>query len=592
MDIRHYVPILEWLPNYKKKDLRGDLLAGLTVGVMLVPQGMAYGLLAGLPPIYGLYAGLIPLFFYAFFGTSRQLSVGPTALVSLLILAGVGEFAEPGTETFIALAISTALIAGIIQIILGAFKLGWLVNFLSHPVIAGFTSAAALIIGFSQLKNLLGIDIPRSNYIHEIILHAIQEIGNMHWGTFALGLGGIIFIRVLRRIKRSIPGALLAVLFGTLIVWGFQLNQMGVAVVGEVPSGLPSFELPQFDLATIQQLLPLGMTICIISFIESLAIAKTIEAKHKSYRVIPNQELLALGLTKIGSAFFQSFPTTGSFTRSAINNEAGARTGLSSMISAVLIGLTLIFLTPMFYFLPKAILAAIVVAAVLGLIDYKEAIRLWSNDRRDFYMMLTTFLATLALGIQLGVLVGVVLSLILMVYQNSRPHISVLGQLPGTRDYRNIDRFPEAQQPSNVLLVRFDAQLYFGNASYFKDKIENILFEHPGKYRYLVLDASNIHDIDSSGMHALEEFIEYMRRHEVEFILANAIGPVRDQMAKCGLMAEIGPDKQFLNVHDALAAIQDQTPKSQMELWKEAATQTNISDSRSKDKWPPSLPRK
>jgi SulP family sulfate permease len=592
MDIRHYVPVLEWLPNYKKKDLRGDLLAGLTVGVMLVPQGMAYGLLAGLPPIYGLYAGIIPLFLYAFFGTSRQLSVGPVALVSLLVLAGIGEFAEPGTQEFVTLAIATALLAGFIQILLGVFKLGFLVNFLSHPVIAGFTSAAAFIIGFSQVKNLLGIDIPRSNYVHEIIINAAQEIGNAHWGTFAIGLGAIIFIRLLRRINKSIPGALLAVILGTLIVWLFQLDQQGIAVVGTVPEGLPSFEVPTFNLDMAQQLFPLAITICIISFIESLAIAKTIEAKHKSYRVIPNQELIALGITKIGGAFFQSYPTTGSFTRSAVNNEAGARTGLSSIISAVLIGLTLIFLTPLFYYLPKAILGAIIVVAVIGLIDYKEAKRLWSHDRRDFFMMLITFVATLALGIQQGVFVGVLLSLFLMIYQNSRPHISVLGHLPGTRDYRNIERFPEAQPPDNALLVRFDAQLYFGNASYFKNKIENILFEHPDKYQYLVLDASNIHDIDSSGMHALEELIEYLRGHDIEFVLANAIGPVRDQMAKCGLMSEIGLDNQFLNVHDAVEALQKEKSPAQIELWQEAATQTNIFDSKSKDKWPPSLPRK
>ena len=324
MKLGQILPIAEWLPNYNKKDFKGDLIAGLTVAIMLIPQGMAYALLAGLPPIYGLYAGIVPLLLYAFFGSSRQLSVGPVALVSLLVLAGVGQFAEPKSELFITLAITTALIAGIIQVILGAFRLGFLINFLSHPVIAGFTSAAAFIIGFSQLRNLLGIDISRSNKIHVIVSDAILHLQDVNYVTLGIAIGSIALMLVLKKIKKSMPYALIAVIIGTTIVWGFNLDSMGVATVGEVPRGLPGFTVPKLTFQQILDLLPLALTICLISFIESLAIAKTIESRHKNYKVSPNQELLALGFAKIGGAFFQAFPTTGSFTRSAINDEAGA----------------------------------------------------------------------------------------------------------------------------------------------------------------------------------------------------------------------------------------------------------------------------
>lgn len=574
-DIRTYIPILDWLPKYKKSYLRGDLLAGLTVGVMLVPQGMAYGLLAGLPPIYGLYASIVPLFLYAFFGTSRQLSVGPVALVSLLILAGVGQFAETGTEAFIGMAIATAVIAGVIQILLGAFRLGFLINFLSHPVIAGFTSAAAFIIGLSQLKNLLGINTPRSNYIHEIVLSTVEHINDIHWPTVALGLGGIAFILILKRINKAIPGALLAVIVSTATVYIFGMQEQGVEIVRAVPEGLPSISVPKIDWPMVQQLLPLALTICLISFIESLAIAKTIEAMHKNYRVIPNQELIALGLTKIGGAFFHSYPTTGSFTRSAVNNDSGAKTGVSSMISAVLIALTLLFLTPLFFYLPKAILASIIVVAVINLVDYKEAIHLWHTDRRDFMTMIVTFVATLTLGIQNGVFTGVILSLAFMVYRNSKPHISILGQLPNSTSYRNINRFEKAIRHNEILIVRFDAQLYFGNATYFRESLESLVAKESQELKLLILDASSIHDIDSSGIKLLLELMAFLQQRDVQFYLSGAIGPVRDILKKNGLIEKIGAKNHFMYIHDAVDAFHKRQKPDEEDSWSPDAVQTN-----------------
>ncbi|MGA1544721.1 MAG: SulP family inorganic anion transporter [Saprospiraceae bacterium] len=552
MRLTQYLPILEWLPRYQKAYLSGDFNAGLTVAVMLVPQGMAYGLLAGLPPIYGLYAGILPLLLYSFFGTSRQLSVGPVALVSLLILTGVGQFAEPGSAQFISYAITTALIAGIIQVLLGVFRLGFLVNFLSHPVISGFTSAAAIIIGISQLQNLMGISIPRSNRIHVIVGSIIEKFGEIHYTTLLLGILGIALIFWLKKVNKKIPGALIAVILGIVGVYFLKLNEQGVAVVGKVPQGLPQMVMPVFNWEVIRQLLPLSLTICLISFIESLAIAKTIEGKHKDYKVIPNQELFALGITKIGGAFFQSYPTTGSFTRSAINDEAGAKTGLSSIISAVVIASILLFLTPAFYYLPKAILASVIVVAVVGLINYKEAVHLWKNDRRDFLSLIVTFLATLTLGIQDGVMIGVILSLAIIIYRNSRPHVAVLGKLPEADLYRNVLRFKQAIRKKGVLIVRFDAPLYFGNAAYFRKQVEDFYNAEPDPTILFVLDAQGISDMDSSGAMELLELVRWIKNQNTTFRISGAIGPIRDVLEKFGVSLEIGANCFHLNVHSAV----------------------------------------
>ncbi len=576
MKIDQILPIAEWLPKYTKKDFKGDLAGGLTVAIMLIPQGMAYALLAGIPPIYGLYAGIVPLLLYAIFGSSRQLSVGPVALVSLLVLSGVSKFAEPWTNEFVVLAIATALIAGIIQMLLGFFRLGFLINFLSHPVIAGFTSAAAFIIGFSQLRNLLGIDIPRSNKIHIIISDVFAHLEQINFVTLAVGIGGIIIMLMVRRIRKNMPVAVFGVIVGTLAVWGFGLDAYGVQTVGSVPKGLPEFTVPSLTFQQYLDLVPLALTICLISFIESLAIAKTIESRHKSYRIKPNQELIALGLAKIVGAFFQAFPTTGSFTRSAINDEAGARTGISSIISASIVALILMFFTPLFYYLPKSMLAAIIVVTVINLVDVDVIHHLWKSDRRDFISLVTTFIITLTIGIQAGVLTGVILSIALIIFQNSRPHIAILGRMPETTKYRNITRFPQVIQWEEIVIMRFDAQLYFANAEYFRETIENITARKNGKLKLIILDASSMHDVDSSGVKVLIEVISYLKDRGVKLYLSSVIGPVRDRFTKTGLMETIGIKNQFLRIHDAVQYYFENKKGKDPVDWSPDAVQTNV----------------
>ncbi|MFK7906811.1 MAG: SulP family inorganic anion transporter, partial [Chitinophagales bacterium] len=523
--MKKYFPFLDWMLNYKKADLSGDLTAGLTVGVMLIPQGMAYSMLAGLPPIYGLYASTIPLIIYALFGTSRQLAVGPVAMVALLISSGVGGLAELGSAEFISLAILLALMVGIIQFSMGVFRLGFVVNFLSHPVIAGFTSAAALIIGFSQLKHLLGISIPRGK-VRETLMNVAQSLDQINMPTLMIGVLAIVILLAIKKINRRIPGPLVVVVLGIAAVLGFNLAEEGVKIVRDVPSGLPVFDIPEWDMVSLKALLPTALTISFVGFMESIAVAKAIQSKHKNYEIVSNQELIGLGLANIFGAFFKAFPTTGGFSRTAVNDQAGAKTGLASIISAVLIVITLLFLTPYFYYLPNAVLAAIIMVAVFGLIDFKEAKHLWQIDKRDFVLFMVTAVGTLILGIEEGILLGAALSILVVIYQVSNPHIAELGKVPGTEQFRNVNRFDNLLQDDEILIVRFDAQLYFANLDYFKEHLQQMEAKKP-QLKYVILDAKAISSLDSSAVHVLHDLIENYESRDIKLYIANAIGPVR-----------------------------------------------------------------
>lgn len=574
MNLKSFFPITDNFSTHTSSDWRKDLIAGITVAVMLVPQGMAYAMLAGMPPIYGLYGGLIPLLLYAVMGTSRQMSIGPVAISALLVLAGVSQIADPMTPEYISLVILTGLLVGIAQLLLGVFRLGFLVNFISHPVIVGFTSAAAIIIAVSQLKDLLGISIPRFSHAYQTVEYAINHIGETNWMTVILCIGSIVTMLVLKKINKAIPGALIVVVIGTLLVYFLGEEKMNIAIVKDVPQGLPAFEIPEMTWEKIQILYPTIFTVTIICIVESIAIAKVLQAKHGDYQIHANQELIALGVSKLGGAFFQAIPTSGSFTRSAVNNESGARSGFASIFTALLIGLTLLFLTPLFYFLPKAILAAIILLSVKSLFDWQEAAHLWHTHRSDFYMMLTTFIVTLGLGIEEGVLAGVVLSICMVLYRSSKPHIAILGKLPGSINYRNINRFESANEPENILILRFDDQLYFGNASYFQEMIQDLVAERKEPLKMVLLDASSMHGMDSTGLHTLEEVQKYLNSKNITFYISGMIGPVRDFVTKSGFIDRMGAQSYFLNIHQGVTHFKN-INQGLEEVWTPEALQSN-----------------
>jgi len=547
---KKHIPILAWLPNYQKSYLGGDLGAGITVGVLLIPQGMAYAMLAGMPPIFGLYAATVPLLIYAIFGTSRQLAIGPVAVVSSLIATGIGSIAEIGTTEFIGLAILMSLIVGVIQTVMGLLRAGFLVNFLSHPVLTGFVSAAAIYIAFSQLKYVLGINISRGK-VHEVVYQLYLHISEINLPTLAMGLGAIAVIIILKKINRKLPFPLIVVLVGMLIGYLFHVDQYGVSIVNDIPKGLPGFALPAVNQSVIMGLLPLAFTIALIGFTESIAVAKSIQKKHKDYEIDPSQELVALGLTNIGGSFFQSFPTMGGFARSAVNDQSGAKTPLAGVFSAIVVMLTLLFLTPYFYYLPNAVLAAIIIVAVYGLIDFKEAKHLWRTDRRDFIMFLITALATLILGVEEGIIVGIGVSIFALLLRVSYPHIAELGLDPASNTYLNVERFKHIEAEDTTLIVRIDAQLFFANATYFQDHIR-VLEQKKKALKTVIIDARGINGMDSSAVHALRDLVEDYQKRDIRFLMTSVKGPVRDVLRRSKLRALIGENHFFLTIQDAL----------------------------------------
>jgi len=552
--IKKYLPILDWLPKYKKSFLSGDLSAGLTVGIMLIPQGMAYAMLAGLEPIHGLYAVTIPLVLYAIFGTSRQLAVGPVAMVSLLTAAGIGALNPDSPEQYLLYALTLAFLVGLIQFGMGVLRFGFVVNFLSHPVINGFTSAAAIIIGLSQIKHLFRIDLPRSEHIQDMAVAIFNTISDVHWVTLGIGVVGIVIIKFGKKIHKSLPTPLIAVVFGILVVWGFNLTDSGVMVLGDVPSGLPTLSSPSFDFSIWSDLLPIALAISMVGFAESFAVAKTIQGKHKDYKLDANQELIGLGMANFGAAFFKGYPVTGGFSRTAVNDQSGAKTGLASIFSVVLIVLTLLFFTSLFYFLPNSILAAVVLVAVFGLIDFKTPKILWKKDRADFLMLIVTFVVTLTLGIEIGIISGMVLSLLKMIYKASKPHIAQLGKVPGTSYYRNIDRFEGLEQRDDVLILRIDGPIYFANIAYIKTKVEKWIDEKDEKLKMIVLNMESVTSIDSSGAHELEDWINDWVQKGFRTCITGSKGPVRDTLATWDITGCVGAENVFIDDSSALNA--------------------------------------
>ncbi|MBC6994781.1 sulfate permease [Neolewinella lacunae] len=544
-----------WFPvpaDYREKGLAADLQAGLILGILLIPQAMAYGMLAGVAPVYGLYAALVPALAYALLASTPHVNVGPTALASLLCLNSLTGLAEPGTATYLAYAVVLGALTGVLQLAGGLLRLGVVVSLLSRPVLSGFVSAAAVLITVSQVRVLLGFSVPPAAYFHEELLGIFQGFPDLHWPTALLGLGGLAFLFAAKKwLPSRFPDTLVLIALTTLLLATVG-QDWGIATVGEIPAALPPLVVPAVDWAVARQLLPAALVLALISFIETVSIGEAFSARHNYYRVRPNRELLALGLSKVAGGFFQAVPSSASFSRSAVVEDAGGRGPLSNLVAVALLLLTLLFFTPAFYHLPVTVLAAIIVFSVRNLFDVAEMRRLWRLAPKEFLTLLTTFLFTLFAGLLYGIAGGVVLSLYFVFARAARPHLAELGRVPGTNAFRNRNRFAAAEIDPAILIVRFDAELYFGNAEYFRDKLRDLADQRGAGLRAVVLDGHAIHDIDSSGLHALNQFMDDLRQRNVELYLCGMIGPVRDMLFKSGLMASLGANHNFLSIQDAL----------------------------------------
>ncbi len=548
-------PFLRWFPMGSAY-LRADLIAGITVALVLIPQSMAYAQLAGLPAYYGLYAAFLPGILAALWGSSKQLATGPVAVVSLLTASALTPFAQTGTDQFIVLAILLAFLVGLIQLALGAFRLGVVVNFLSHPVIVGFTNAAALIIGLSQLNKIFGVPMPRSDHFATDIWAVVQELGHTHLPTLVMGVVAFAIMWGMKKYTPRLPGVLVAVALTTLASWGLDFPGLGGKVVGEIPAGLPSFALPTLDPQMALDLLTSAIVISLVGFMEAISIAKAMAAKTKD-RIDPNQELIGQGLANILGSLSQSYPVSGSFSRSAVNLNAGARTGMSSVFAGIVVLMTLLFLTPLLYFLPQSVLAAVIMMAVVGLINFKAIRHAWEAHPHDGAAAVVTFVATLAFAPHLdnGILVGAGLAVGLFLYRTMKPRVALLGRYPdGT--LRDLHVHPTLPTDDRIIVVRFDGQLYFANVSYFEDTILAAVADHPNA-RYILVVADGINQLDASGQEVLEHLIDRLGANGIVVVLSGMKRQVIEVLKRTHLLERLGHENLFATEEMALDAIYD-----------------------------------
>ncbi|XP_010492115.1 PREDICTED: sulfate transporter 4.1, chloroplastic [Camelina sativa] len=588
-------PCFRWIRTYKWKEyLKLDLMAGITVGIMLVPQAMSYAKLAGLPPIYGLYSSFVPIFVYAVFGSSRQLAIGPVALVSLLVSNALGGIADTNEELHIELAILLAVLVGVLECIMGLLRLGWLIRFISHSVISGFTSASAIVIGLSQIKYFLGYSIARSSKIVPIVESIIAGADKFQWPPFLMGSLILVILQVMKHVGKAkkelqflrAAAPLTGIVLGTTIAKVF--HPPSISLVGEIPQGLPTFSFPRsFDHA--KTLLPTSALITGVAILESVGIAKALAAKNR-YELDSNSELFGLGVANILGSLFSAYPSTGSFSRSAVNNESEAKTGLSGLITGIIIGCSLLFLTPMFKYIPQCALAAIVISAVSGLVDYDEAIFLWRVDKRDFTLWTITSTTTLFFGIEIGVLVGVGFSLAFVIHESANPHIAVLGRLPGTTVYRNIKQYPEAYTYNGIVIVRIDAPIYFANISYIKDRLREYevavdKYTNRGleveRINFVILEMSPVTHIDSSAVEALKELYQEYKTRDIQLAISNPNKDVHLTIARSGMVELVGKEWYFVRVHDAVQVCLQYVQSSNLEDKKTSFSRRYGSDNNS-----------
>ena len=544
----------DWLHSYRPADFPRDLVAGAVVAVVLAPQGMAYAILAGLPPIIGLYAATVPLLVYSLVGSSRHLSVGPVAIVSLLVHVACSKVAPPGTTAYLAAALQLALLTGLLQLLLGTVRAGFMVNFLSRAAVGGFTSAAALLIALSQMKSLLGIFGGSSGSAFQLATGLISHLGSLHPLTMSLGLGAIGLLLILQHLAPRIPGPLVVVVFGTLLTAMLNLDQAGVKTVGDLPHGLPPFSVPVFSIERLISLLPASLTIAMIGYLESFAVAGIIADKEK-YRIDPNRELLGLGAANLAAAFFSGYPVTGGFSRTAVNHRAGARTGLAGLVTALIISVILLWFTHLFHYLPTTVLAAIVIIAVAGLVETAEARYLFRVKPSDGMTFLLTFLVTLAFGVEWGIVAGVIFSLLVFIWRSAHPHIAQLGWLAEEGVFRNILRYPEAVVPPGILLLRVDASLYFANMAFVEDWLRCTLAGR-SDVTLIIFDMSGVNDMDAVALSVMERIVDGYAERDIAVAFSGMKGPVRDLAERAGWPLKYGKMVGFLSLQQAVSKLQ------------------------------------
>jgi sulfate permease, SulP family len=570
MRLSRYLPILDWGRRYKGETLASDLTAAVIVTIMLIPQSLAYALLAGLPPEAGLYASIAPLVAYAIFGTSRALAVGPVAVVSLMTAAAVGQIADTGTIGYATAAVTLAFLSGVILLLMGVFRLGFLANFLSHPVISGFITASGVIIAASQLRHILGV--PGGGHtLVEIVSSLAGSVMQTNPYTLAVGaasLGFLLFVRsglkpllmAMREPEKAAGivtkiGPVIAVAASIGAVLVFDLGARGVAVVGEVPQGLPPFTLPSFELELVQLLLASAMLISVIGFVESVSVAQTLAAKKRE-RIDPDQELVALGASNVSASLSGGFPVTGGFARSVVNFDAGAATPAAGAFTAVGILLAAAFLTPLIFHLPIAVLAATIIVAVLSLVDFGALVRAFRYSKADFASMAATIAVTLVMGVEAGVSVGVILSLVLFLYRTSRPHAAVVGQVPGGEHFRNVERHAVITSPL-VVTLRVDESLYFANARDLEDRVYQLVAENPDA-RHIILMCPAVNFIDMSALESLEAINARLASTNIKLHLSEVKGPVMDRLKRSHFLQALS-GQVFLSQYEAFAALDPET---------------------------------
>lgn len=560
-DLDRLFPLLASLKRYRKDEAHHDAVAGLTVAATIVPQSMAYAMLAGLPPQMGLYASILPLVVYALTGAGRHTSVGPVTVDSLIVVLGLGALASVGTSSYIGLAIALTFLVGAVQFTMGVCRLGFLVNFLSYPVLAGFTCATAVITVVGQLKPLLGIEGSAHTLQGESILDALPRGGEIDGATIAIGVSCLAALWLLRWRAPRLPGTLAVLVVSTAAAFALNLDARGVSVLGEVPAGLPTLEWPSLTWSEVRKLMPLALTISLVGFAQTISVGKSLGNRY-GYDVDANRELIALGMANVSSSISHGQPVAGSLARSALNASAGAKTQVASIIAAAGVALTALFFAPLFRYLPNATLAAILVVSAIGLIDAREIRYLFKVKVTEGLLLVFTFAMTLAFGVMLGLLIGVIASILLFITLNTRPHAAILGRLPNTNIFRNIRQFPEAQTIPGLVILRIDASLYFANAVFLKEKIHEICDGHGKALKALLLDASAVNDLDSSADTALHQLAKELKEKGISFYIAGVKAPVREVMKRSGLYDTLGGDHFFFTIDAAVKRYQEQAMRA------------------------------